>query len=151
VPIVSRASLVIILVTLATMALVACDTETRPDSAAQAHDEAQQVLDGVGEAVFGDASFDASVWEARDGCDTAPFAPSQGDVGAVLIRSYLSVEELPSVLIAAFTAYWEDRDESVSQSSPNMDPGAVSRVHGIGYELVSLPPSMELRAFLPCY
>lgn len=137
-------------VTLSSLLLAACDTETRPGDAAGARDEAAQVLDDVGAALFGAAPADDSIWSARDGCGTPPFAPSQGDVGEVLIRTYPSPEQ-PAERIAGFTSYWEDRDESVSQSSPSMEPGAVSRVNGIGYELVSLPPVMELRAFIPCY
>jgi hypothetical protein len=49
------------------------------------------------------------------------------------IRSYLPADKPPAELIGDITGSWEARAESVTQSSLNMDPGAGSRTHGIGY------------------
>lgn len=131
------------------------DSETRPETEAMAIDEVEQTLDSLGGSVLGGIGFTEDTWSADDGCGTASFAPSQGDVGLILIRRYDgdALEEVGSAeaLLDDYESYWTDQDESVSRSSPNMDPGVVSRVNGIGYELVSLSPAMELRAFIPCY
>lgn len=151
------------LVAIAAVVIAACsgvrhpldDSETKPDTETQALDEAGTTMDGLGDSVFGNATFAAQTWAAPGACATADFAPSQGDVGQVLIRTYaeddVSTLGTPDQLLDAYEAYWTALDESVSRSSPNMDPGVVSRVNGIGYELVSIPPSLELRAFIPCY
>lgn len=131
------------------------DSETRPDTQALAIEEAGSTMDLIDESLMGDVPFTEDTWVASDGCATASFAPSQGDVGSVLIRNYpagdLADVGTTDELIAQYESYWKGEGESVSRNSPNMDPGAVSRVGGIGYELVSLPPQVQLRAFIPCY
>lgn len=131
------------------------DSETRPETEALAFEEAGDTLDDIGESVLDGTDFAEDTWSAEDGCDTAPFAPSQGDVGLVLIRTYtaddLEGASVPELLIDDFESFWSAQEKSVSRSSPNMDPGAVIRINGIGYELVSLPRAIELRAFIPCY
>jgi hypothetical protein len=130
------------------------DSEERPETEALAIDEAEQTLDTIGDSVLGGSSFNEDTWSG-DGCETPPFAPSQGEVGLVLIRTYaadaLDQVGSPEELLEEYESFWTDLDESVSRSSPNMDPGVVSRVNAIGYELVSVPPEMMLRAFIPCY
>lgn len=146
---------------LAVCVVVACsdirhpldDSETKPETEELALAEATEVLDVIGPALFDDATYDEDVWTGEDGCSTASFAPSQGEVGVVVIRRYESVNLAagPDALIEGFEAYWDEEDVSASRSSPNMDPGAVSRVDGIGYEIVSVSGALELRAFIPCY
>lgn len=118
-------------------------------------DEAGEMLDLVGQWVMDDSVYSGDRWVADDGCATAPFGSSQGDVGLVLIRSYteesMALERSPIRLLDDFERFWADRGESVSPSSSSMDPGVVARVDGIAYELVSLPPMMELRAYIPCF
>lgn len=131
------------------------DSETKPNTEPLAVDEAEQTLDTIGDRVLGGIDFAEDTWSGDDRCGPAPFAPSQGDVGLVLIRSYdgVALEEAgPSEdLLDEYESFWNDQNESVSRSSPNMEPGVVSRVNGIGYEMVSLPSALELRAFIPCY
>lgn len=131
------------------------DSETKPETRVLAIEEAEETLDTLGDSVMGGVAFVEETWADSDGCATAPFAPSQGDIDLVLIRIY-SADTLggvgtPDELLDTYEAFWSDEGESVSRNSSNMDPAVVSRVHGIGYELVSLPPDMELRAFIPCY
>lgn len=131
------------------------DSEESPATQELALEMATEVLDLVGDRVMDDSPYVADRWTADDGCATAPSGPSQGDVGVVLIRTYteesMAMERDPERLLDDYETFWLDRGESVSRSSPNMDPGVVTRVEGIGYELVSLPPNMELRAYIPCY
>lgn len=131
------------------------DSETRPETEAMAVEEAEETLDDIGEAVFGGRAFTDDTWSPEDGCGTAPFAPSQGEVGLVLIRAYdgtaVGGAGSPEGLLDDYERFWVDLGESATRSSPNMEPGVVSRVNGVGYELVSLPPAMELRAYIPCY
>lgn len=131
------------------------DSETRPETQELALDEAGEMLDLVGQWVMDDSVYSGDRWVADDGCATAPFGSSQGDVGLVLIRSYteesMALERSPIRLLDDFERFWADRGESVSPSSSSMDPGVVARVDGIAYELVSLPPMMELRAYIPCF
>ena len=131
------------------------DSEESPATQELALEMATEVLDLVGDRVMDDSPFVGDRWTATAGCATAPFGPSQGDVGLVLIRTYteesMAMDRDPSRLLDDYETFWQDRGESVSRSSQNMDPGVVARVEGIGYELVSLPPNMELRAYIGCY
>lgn len=131
------------------------DSEARPDTETLAIDEAGDTMDAVGDDVLGAVAFTPDTWAPDDSCATAPFAPEQGDVGLVLIRAYdeQSVIGEGSVdgLLDEYEEYWVGRGETVSRSSQSMDPGAVARVNGIGYQLVSLPPTVEMQAFIPCY
>lgn len=143
---------------LAICALTACsglrhpldDSEPVPDTQQQAIEEAGRTLDDVEQAVIGMAALSTETWTAPTGCDTALFGASQGDVGLVLIRGYEVEMELDE-LLGRYEAYWGELGESSSRSSPSMDPGVVARVNGIGYELTSVPPSVEMRAYVPCY
>lgn len=128
------------------------DSETRPDTAVLAIEEAEATMDEIGDSVMEGASYEAETWVAQNECDTTPFSPSQGEVGSVLIRTY-SAAELGDgeELLAEYETYWSDKGESVTPSSPNMDPSAVARVNGIGYELAVLSAEVEMRAFIPCY
>lgn len=129
------------------------DSETRPETQRQALEEAAATLDTIDESVMSGAAHDTEEWSAPDGCGTAPFGPTQGDVGVVLIRSYPvnSSSADSDSLIDEYVAYWDGEGESTSRSSPSMDPGAVARVEGIGYEMVSLAETVEIRAYTPCY
>lgn len=153
----------IVFVALSVLVSTACDglrhplddSETRPGSQELALEEAKETLDLIAGTVMDGSLYVTEEWTADDGCATAPFGASQGDVGRVLIRAYteesMALERNPESLLDDYERFWAQRDESVTRSSPSMDPGAVARVDGIGYELVSLPPMMELRAYIPCY
>lgn len=146
---------------LAVCVLVACsgirhpldDSETKPETEELALAEAKDALDVIGPALFDEATYSEDVWTGEDGCSAASFAPSQGEVGVVVIRRYESANLAaePDALIDGFEAYWDQEDVSVSRSSPDMDPGAVARVDGIGYEIVAVSGALELRGFIPCY
>lgn len=129
------------------------DSETIPPTQQQALDEAEATLDDIDESVLAGAPFSSETWSAPNGCETAPFGPSQGDVGVVLIRSYQANSPAADAdsLIDDYVAYWDDRGESTTRSSPSMEPGAVSRTDGIGYEMVALAQTIEVRAYTPCY
>lgn len=131
------------------------DSETRPTTREVALEEAGNTLDLIGDQVMDDSPYVGDRWAAEDGCGMAPFGPSQGEVGVVLIRVYteesMALARDPERLLDDYERFWTELGESVSRSSPGMDPGAVSRVDGIGYELVSSPPMMVLRAYTPCY
>lgn len=146
---------------LVVLCLVACDglrhplddSESRPETQQEALEAAAETLDRIDESLMSGATHLDDEWSAPDGCGTAPFGASQGDVGVVLIRAY-DVDELAGdaeSLVDEYVTYWEDQGESVSPHSQSMDPGAVARVDAIGYEMVVLTQTVEVRAYTPCY
>lgn len=129
------------------------DSETRPPTAAKAREEADTELDDLGQATLPSVAFTSSSWIPPSGCGTDPTVPEQGEVGTTLYRRYdeLPVGTTPESLMAETTERWENAGHSVSRGSANMADQVITRINGIGYSLVSTPPGVELRAFLPCY
>lgn len=149
-----------IVVLIAALVAVGCDdvrhplddSETRPDSLEEAQDEAGRTLDELGGGGLAGTPSERDQWTPDDGCGTHPDAPEQGDVGAVLIRSF---EGLPEDTVDDLLDEQEDRwradGHTVDRGSANMAPQVITRINGIGYAVVATPPGVELRAFLPCY
>ena len=129
------------------------DSETKPPSAAAAAAEANRMLDRIGETTMASAAFSPSRWVPDSGCATHPDAPEQGDASRIIFRSYTELPATTSVqeLLNRQAQEWEAAGYTTSRGSPSMPEQLITRVNGIGYSMVSTPPGMELRAFLPCY
>ena len=148
--------IVLLLSTSACSGCFGCDTETKPGSQTEAVQEAEATLDRLSGTLLPDVAYETSSWTPTTGCETAATAPEQGDIGKVEIRSYTEAAlsgaaRTQDGLIEDFKHFWEAEDVAVSPSGAASPSGAVARVNGIGYDIVALDSTTQLRAFVPCY
>jgi hypothetical protein len=136
-----------------TSACFLADTEPRPPTAEAAVTEARQTLSEIGESTLATVPYTTDEWVAPNGCDTHPDIPEQGDVGRVIFRRYPSLPGGISTetLLADQESRWSAAGHSVGRGGPAMPAQVITRTNGIGYALVSVPPGVELRAFVQCY
>lgn len=129
------------------------DSETKPADIDVAMEQATAVMDDVTVAVLADATYDDDDWSADDGCATNPDSPEQGDVSRILYRTFPTTPSGTTAadIVAATEAHWESAGHTVGPGAPDMAPQAITRIDGIGYSVVEAEPSVELRAFIPCF
>lgn len=129
------------------------DSETKPADLAAAVAQANSFLDETAAAVYGGESPVLDEWSPSGGCATNQNSPEQGEVSRILYRTYREnpAAKSSAQVIADAENHWQDAGHTVGAGSPNMAAQVVTRVDGISYSVVDVPPGTEMRAFLPCF
>ena len=129
------------------------DSEAKPADLATAVAQANSFLDETAAAVYGGESAVFDEWSPNVGCATNQNSPEQGDVSRILYRAYGQnpAAKSSAQVIADAEVHWQAAGHTVGAGSPDMATQAITRVDGISYSVVDVPPGTEMRAFLPCF